>query len=86
MIKNPPAVRETWVQSLGQEDPLGKGMATQSSILAWRIPWTEEPGGLQPTGTQRVGQNCETNTYSTDVENKLVVTQEGRRAKRWVSD
>ena len=40
MIKNPPAVRETWVQSLGQEDPLGKGMATHSSVLAWRIPWT----------------------------------------------
>ena len=41
MVKNPPAIRETWVQSLGQEDPLEKGMATHSSILAWRIPWTE---------------------------------------------
>ena len=48
MVKNLPAVRETWVQSLGQEDPLEKGMTTHSSILAWRIPWTEEPGGLQP--------------------------------------
>ena len=43
MVKNPPAVQETWVRSLGQEDPLEKGMATHSSILAWRIPWTEEP-------------------------------------------
>ena len=46
MIKNLPAVQETWVLSLGWEDPLEKGMATHSSILAWRIPWTEEPGGL----------------------------------------
>ena len=45
-------MRETWVQSLGQEDPLEKEMATHSSILAWRIPWTEEPGGLQSTGSQ----------------------------------
>ena len=54
-VKNPPAMLETWVQSLGWEDPLEKGMATQSSILAWRIPWTEEPGGLQSMGSQRVG-------------------------------
>ena len=47
MVKNLPATQETWVQSLGQEDPLQKGMATHSSIPAWRIPWTEEPGGLQ---------------------------------------
>ena len=47
MVKNLPAVRETWVQSLGSEDPLEEGMATHSSVLAWRIPWTEEPGGLQ---------------------------------------
>ena len=46
MVKNPPAMWETWGQSLGQEDPLEKGMATHSRILAWRIPWTEEPGGL----------------------------------------
>ena len=44
MVENPPAMQETWVQSLAQEDPLEKGMATHSSILAWRIPWTEEPG------------------------------------------
>ena len=49
MVKNLPAVQETWVQSLGQEDPLEKEMATYSSILAWRIPWTEELGGLQTT-------------------------------------
>ena len=48
MVKNPPAMQETQIQSLGQEDPLKRGMATQSSILAWRIPWTEDPGGLQP--------------------------------------
>ena len=48
---------ETQVQSLGQEDPLEKGMATHSSILAWINPWTEEPGGLQPLGSQRVGQD-----------------------------
>ena len=46
-VKNPPAMQETWVQSLGWEDPLEEGMATYSSILAWRIPWTQEPGGLQ---------------------------------------
>ena len=45
---------ETWLRSLGQEDPLEKGMATHSSILAWRLPWTEEPGGLQSMGSQRV--------------------------------
>ena len=56
-LKHLPAMRETWVQSLGWEDPLEKEMATHSSILAWRIPWTEEPGGLQSTGLQRVGQD-----------------------------
>ena len=53
MAKNPPAMQKTQVQSLGQEDPLEKGMATHSSILAWRIPWTEEPGELQSMGLQR---------------------------------
>ena len=52
MIKNLPAMQETQVQSVGWEDPLEKGMATHSSILAWRIPWTEEPGGLQTMGLQ----------------------------------
>ena len=54
MVKNLPEVRETRVRSLGREDPLEKGMATHSSILAWRISWTEEPGGLQSMGSQRV--------------------------------
>ena len=53
-VKNPPAMWETWVQSLGWGEPLEEGMATHSSILAWRIPWTEEPSGLQSTGSQRV--------------------------------
>ena len=56
-------MRETQVQSLGQEDPLEKEMATHSSILAWRIPWTEEPGGLQSMGSQRVGHDRVTNTF-----------------------
>ena len=54
MVKNLPAMQETWIQSLGQEDPLEKGMATHSSILAWRIPWTEKPGRLQSMGLQKV--------------------------------
>ena len=57
LVKNPPAMHETQVQSLGQEDPLEKGMTTHSSILAWRIPWTEEPGGMQSMGLQRVPHN-----------------------------
>ena len=56
-VKNPPAMRETWVRSPGWEDPLEVGMATRSSILAWRISWTGEPGGLQSMGLQRVGHN-----------------------------
>ena len=54
MVKNLPAMQETQVRSLDQEDPLEKGMATHSSILAWRIPWTEEPGGSQFMGLQRI--------------------------------
>ena len=56
-VKNPPAMQETWVQSLGREDPLEKEMAAHSSILAWEIQWTEEPGELQSTGSQRVGHD-----------------------------
>ena len=56
-VKNLPAMRETWVRSLGQEDPLEKGIATHASILAWRIPWTEESGGLQSTVSKRVGND-----------------------------
>ena len=54
-VKNLPAMQETWVPSPGREDPLGKEMGTHSSILAWKIPWTEEPGRLQSMGSQRVG-------------------------------
>ena len=60
MVKNPLAMQETQemrVKSLGREDPLEEGLATHSSILAWRIPWTEEPGGLQSMGLQRVGHD-----------------------------
>ena len=57
LVKSLPVVRETWVLSLGREDPLEKEMASHSSVLAWRIPWMEEPGGLQSTGSQRVGHN-----------------------------
>ena len=57
MVKNLPAMQETWVQSLGQEDLLEKRMTTHSSILTWRIPWTEEPGRLQSTGPQKVGHD-----------------------------
>ena len=53
-VENLPAVQETWVRSLGQQDPLEREMATHSSILAWRTPWPEEPGGLQSMGAQRV--------------------------------
>ena len=57
MVKNLPAMRETWVLSLGWEDPLDESMATHSNILAWRIPWTEESGGLQSIGSERVEHN-----------------------------
>ena len=57
MVKNFPSMQETWVKSLGQEGPLEKAMVTHSRILAWRILWTEEPGGLQPMGLQRVGHD-----------------------------
>ena len=57
IVKNLPAMQEAWVQSLGWEDPLKKGTATHPSILAWRIPWREEPGELQSMGLQRVGYN-----------------------------
>ena len=62
MVKYLPVMQETRVRFLGQEDPLEKGMATHSSTLAWRIPWTEEPGGLQSRGSQRAGHDWVTNT------------------------
>ena len=57
MVKHLPTTRETWVRSLGREDPLKKEMATHPSIHAWKIPWTKEPGGLQSMGLQRVGHD-----------------------------
>ena len=69
-LKRLPAMRETWVRSLGQEDPLEKEMSTHSSILAWRIPWTEELGGLQSMGSQRVGHNRAT-SLSLSTQNKI---------------
>ena len=57
MVRNLPAMLEIWVQSLGWGDPLEKGMATHSGILAWRIPWTEEPGGLLSMGSHRIGHD-----------------------------
>ena len=57
MVKNPPAIQEIRVQSLGREDPLEREMATHSSILAWELPWTEESGGLQSMGSQRIGHD-----------------------------
>ena len=62
MVKSLPSIQETQVRSLGWEDPLDKEMATNSSILAWRIPWTEEPDRLQPMESQKVGHDCTTNT------------------------
>ena len=66
--------QKTWIRSLGWEDPLEKGIAAHSSILAWRIPWTEEPGGLQSTGSQRVGHYCVTFTFKCceDEENQKI--------------
>ena len=60
MVKNLPAKQETWLQSLGREDPLEKETATHSSTLAWESPWTEEPGGLQSMGSQRAGHDSAT--------------------------
>ena len=67
MVKNLPAVQETRVRFLGREDPLEEKVATHSSILAWEIPWTEEPGGLQSTGPQRVRHNSATGQQYCDM-------------------
>ena len=71
MVKNLSAMQETWVQSLGQEDPLEEGMATHSSILAWRIPWTERPGRLQFLGLQRVRQHWVNSTFTFQCANSV---------------
>ena len=72
MVKNLPAMQETRIRSLGQEDPLEEGMTTHSSILAWRIPWTEEPGGLQSMGLQTVGHNWAGYSINTELAKKFV--------------
>ena len=64
VVKDLPAKQETWVRALGQEDPLKKGMAIHSSILAWEMPWTEESGGFQSMGPQRIWRNWVTNTFT----------------------
>ena len=68
VAQNLPVMQETWVQSLGWEDLLEKGMATHSRILVWRIPWTEEPGGLQSVGSQRVGHDSVTDIQHTHIQ------------------
>ena len=68
-LKRLPPMQKTWVRSLGREDPLEKEMATHSSILAWEIPWTEEPGRLQPMGLKRVGQDLATKHHHHHLNN-----------------
>ena len=79
MVKRLPTMQETWVQSPGQEDPLEKEMATHSSILAWRIPRTEEPCGLQSIGSQRVRHDWATSLHFTSIERSEIVV--GNRNK-----
>ena len=74
-VKNPPARQETWVGSLGWEDHLDEGMTTHSNILAWRIPWTEEPGGPQAMGSQRVGHDWATKQNSITCNGASLVAQ-----------
>ena len=74
MVKNLPAMQGTCVRYLGQEDPLEKGMATHSSILAWRIPWTEEHGGLQSMGSKRVRHDRVTNTFTFFIIQKYFIS------------
>ena len=77
VVKNLPAIQKTQVRSLGWEDPLEKGMTIHSSILAWGSPWTDEPGELQPTGSQRVPQDSMTNTrISTQTQFNTTTTDE----------
>ena len=77
MVKNLPAMQESWVQSLGWEDPLEKGTATHSSILAWRISWSEEAGGLQSMGLQAAGHDCMTNIFTQWISNAMALPGQG---------
>ena len=72
LVKNPPTMRQTWVQSLGWEDPLEKGTSTHSSILAQRIPWTEEPGGLQSMGGNKLGMTEHAHIYTSCHASKML--------------
>ena len=72
LVKNLPAIQETWVQSLGWEDPLKEEMAAHFSILAWDIPWTEEPGGLQSMGPQGLKLNIQKTNQSDHMDHSLV--------------
>ena len=85
MVKNLPAMQETRVWSLGWEDPLEKGMATQSSILAWRIPWAEEPDRLQSMGSQRIGHNWVNSLHFTSLQERLK-KENGRWSQEEASD
>ena len=84
-VKNLPAMQETWVRFLGQEDPLEKEMAIQFSIFAWRIPWTEEPGKLQSTGAARIGHDLATKlllgSYNREKESRMAVVKRPGREK-----
>ena len=79
IVKNPPAIHETWVHSLGWEDPLEEGITTHSSILSWRIPWTEEPGGLQSMGLRRVGHDWAAKHSMHSQHWELLLNQEIRK-------
>ena len=87
MGKNPLPVQETletWVRSLGGEDPLEEGMATHASVLAWRIAWTEEPGGLQSLGSQRVGHDLETTKQQEELRRKGCVSLKWLNRREYV--
>ena len=75
MVKNPSTMQETWVRSLGQEDPLGEGMENHSSILAWKIPWTEEPGGLQSIGQKELDTKASEQQSSRGVSQRISFLQ-----------
>ena len=83
MVKCLPTMQETWVQSLGWEDPLEKEMATHSSILAWKTPWTEEPGGLQSMGSHRVGHNRVTSLHFTYLPPEKAVCRSRSNSWNW---
>ena len=83
MVRNPPAVQETWVHSLGREDPLEKGMATYSSILAQKIPWIADPGGLQSMVSQRLRHDWVTNTFTVSFNLHWKITLDVLKIRNW---